>query len=139
LGLLLIIVVPCLSADLTPGEKRRIGSAAEDALKDMISLWKEDRYEDLYDYGTGASRISISREGFVRQMKVKSWKLSTSWETIRDVEADVISVKLVYVRAKIGFKGIIGSGDTRFVTETFEMNLEGDKWRTNLFRILSCP
>jgi hypothetical protein len=71
-------------------------------------------------------------------MKNKSWELSTSWETIRDVEADVVSPRSVYLRVKLGFRRKTG-GDTRFVTETFQMTLEGDRWRTGLYKILSCP
>jgi hypothetical protein len=137
-ALTLIIATPCFSADLTQGEKRRIGSNAEDALMEIISLWKDGKYEDLYEYGHRTDHVGLSKESFIGQMKGKSWELARSWETIRDIEADVASTTLVYVRAKVGFKRKSG-GDTRFSTVTFQMILEGDRWRTSLFKILWSP
>jgi hypothetical protein len=138
LAILLLFPTLLLSADLTPGEKRRIGSSAEEALREVISLWKDGKYEELYEYGYRTNQVSLSKETFIRRMKNKSWELSTSWETIRDVEADVVSPRSVYLRVKLGFRRKTG-GDTRFVTETFQMTLEGDRWRTGLYKILSCP
>ena len=138
LTILLVIPTSLLSADLTPGEKRRIGSSAEEALREVISLWKDGRYEELYEYGYRTNQVSLSKENFIRRMKNRSWELSTAWETIRDVEADVVSPRSVYVRARLGFTRKTG-GETKFVTETFQMTMEGDRWRTGLYKIISCP
>ena len=136
--ILLVIPTSLLSADLPPGEKRRIGSSAEEALREVISLWKEGKYEELYEYGYRTNQVSLSKENFIRRMKNRSWDLSTAWETIRDVEADVVSPRSVYVRARLGFRRKTG-GETKFVTETFQMTMEGDRWRTGLYKIISCP
>lgn len=138
LTILLVIPTSLLSADLAPGEKRRIGSSAEEALREVISLWKEGKYEELYEYGYRTNQVSLSKENFIRRMKNRSWDLSTAWETIRDVEADVVSPRSVYVRARLGFRRKTG-GETKFVTETFQMTMEGDRWRTGLYKIISCP
>lgn len=138
LTILLVIPTSLLSADLPPGEKRRIGSSAEEALREVISLWKEGKYEELYEYGYRTNQVSLSKENFIRRMKNRSWDLSTAWETIRDVEADVVSPRSVYVRARLGFRRKTG-GETKFVTETFQMTMEGDRWRTGLYKIISCP
>jgi hypothetical protein len=137
-AILLVIPPLLLSADLTPAEKRRIGSSAEEALREVISLWKDGKYEELYEYGYRTNQVSLSRENFIRRMKNKSWELSTAWETIRDVEADVVSPRSVYLRARLGFRRKTGD-ETRFVTETFQMTMEGDRWRTGLYKIISCP
>lgn len=135
---LLIIPTSLFSADLTPGERHRIGLSAEEALKEVISLWKDGKFEELYEYGYRTNQVSLSKENFVRRMKNKSWELSTAWEAIRDVEADVVSPRSVYVRTKLGFRNKKG-GETKFVTETFQMTMEGDRWRTGLYKIISCP
>ena len=137
-AILLVIPTLLLSADLTPAEKRRIGSSAEEALREVISLWKDGKYEELYEYGYRTNQVSLSRENFIRRMKNKSWELSTAWETIRDVEVDVVSPRSVYLRARLGFRRKTGD-ETRFVTETFQMTMEGDRWRTGLYKIISCP
>ncbi len=138
LAYLLVIPTLLFGADLTPGEKRRIGSSAEEALKEVISLWKDGKYEELYEYGYRTNQVSLSKENFIRKMKKKSWELSTAWETVREVETDVVSPRSVYVRAKLGFRKKTG-GETKFVTETFQMTMEGDRWRTGLYKIISCP
>jgi len=138
LAVLLIIPISLLGADLTPEERRRIGSSAEAALKEVISLWKDGKYEELYEYGYRTNQVSLSKENFIRRMKNKSWELSTAREAIRDVEADVVSSRSVYVRAKLEFRKKTGD-ETRFVTETFQMTMEGDRWRTGLYKIISCP
>lgn len=135
---LVLIPTLVLSANLTPTEKRRIEYEAAEALKTMISLWKDGKFEELYEYGNRANQVSISKENFIRQMHHKSWVLASSWETIRNVEGDVASSRSVYVRAKIGYKRKMG-GDPRFVTETFKMSLEGGRWRTDLSKILRSP
>jgi len=136
--ILLVIPASLFSADLTPGEKRRIGSSAEEALKEVIFLWKDGKYEELYEYGYRTNQVSLSKEKFIKRMRNKPWELATSWETIRDVETDVVSLRSVYVRAKLGFRKKSG-GETKFVTETFQMTMEGDRWRTGLYKIISCP
>ncbi len=138
LAILLIIPTSLLSTDLTPEERRRIGSSAQEALKEVISLWKDGKYEELYEYGYRTNQVSLSKENFIRRMKNKPWELSTAWEAVRDVEADVVSPRSVYVRAKLGFRKKTGD-ETRFVTETFQMTMEGDRWRTGLYKIISCP
>ena len=138
LTILLIIPTLLVSADLTPEERRRIGSSAREALKEVISLWKDGKYEELYEYGYRTNQVSLSKENFIRRMKNKSWELSTAWEAVRDVEADVVSPRSVYVRAKLGFRKKTAD-ETRFVTETFQMTMEGDRWRTGLYKIISCP
>jgi hypothetical protein len=138
LTILLIIPTLLVSADLTPEERRRIGSSAREALKEVISLWKDGKYEELYEYGYRTNQVSLSKENFIRRMKNKSWELSTAWEAVRDVEADVVSPRSVYVRARLGFRKKTAD-ETRFVTETFQMTMEGDRWRTGLYKIISCP
>ena len=138
LATLLVIPTSLVSADLTPEERRQIGSSAREALKEVISLWKDGKYEELYEYGYRTNQVSLSKENFIKRMKNKSWELSTAWEAVRDVEADVVSPRSVYVRAKLGFRKKTGD-ETRFVTETFQMTMEGDRWRTGLYKIISCP
>jgi hypothetical protein len=138
LTILLIIPTLLVSADLTPEERRRIGSSAREALREVISLWKDGKYEELYEYGYRTNQVSLSKENFIRRMKNKSWELSTAWEAVRDVEADVVSPRSVYVRATLGFRKKTAD-ETRFVTETFQMTMEGDRWRTGLYKIISCP
>ncbi|HVO83323.1 MAG TPA: hypothetical protein VMU60_02745, partial [Syntrophobacteria bacterium] len=99
--LVLVSLVPSLafSGSLTPIEKKNIESDATDAFNMMFGLWKAGKYENLYEYGSRKSHASISKENFVIRMRKKSYELASSWETIRDREAEVASRKLVYMKA----------------------------------------
>jgi hypothetical protein len=126
------------SRDLTPTEKRKIESDATEAFDMIFRLWKDGKYEDLYEHGYRRSQTSISKENFVIKMRNKSHELASSWEAIRDIEAEVVSRRLVYVRAKIGYRKKVG-GDTKFRTETYRIEFEGDRWRIDLTKILRNP
>jgi len=39
------------SGELTPEEKRRIESGAIDTFETIISHWKRERYDEIYEYG----------------------------------------------------------------------------------------
>lgn len=118
--------------------KHRIESDAAEALRTIVSLWKDEKYEALYEYGTDASKVSMPKEKFVEKMKRKGWGLASSWETLRDIEARFKNPKLVYVTAKIGHKPKQG-GTVKFRTGIYPMTLEGGVWRINLSKILSAP
>jgi hypothetical protein len=105
----------------------------------MFGLWKAGKYEDLYGYGNRKSHSSISKEQFVTKMKKKSYELASSWEAIRDIETDAASRKSVYIKAKMGYRSKGGAGDTKFRTETYRLELEGDRWRIDLSKILRSP
>jgi len=138
---LLVSLVPSFSfaGGLTATEKKEIESTATRAFDMIFGLWKAGKYEDLYEYGCRRNHTSISKENFVTKMRKKSYELASSWETIRDLEAEAVSRKLVYMRAKIGYRSKTGAGDTKFRTETHRMELEGDRWRIDLSKILRSP
>jgi hypothetical protein len=125
-------------AEKEPVNKLKIESGAAEALRIIVSLWKEENYGSLYEYGTDASKGSMSKEDFAHKMKNKKWGLAPSWETLQNMEAQYKHPKLVYVTAKIGYKTKRG-GNVRFQTETYQMKLENGLWRANLSKILSAP
>lgn len=116
----------------------KIESDAAEALRTIVSLWKEEKYEALYGYGTDSSRVAVSKERFVHRMGKKNWVLASSWETLQDVEAKFKKTTLVYVTARIGHKPKQG-GSTKILTETYQMKLENGVWKTDLSKILRAP
>ncbi len=121
-----------------PVNKNKIESDAAQTFNIIISLWKDEKYDALYQHGTLASRASISKEKFVQKMRTNKWGLAPSWETVQNVEPEMRTPNLVYVRAKIGHKPKQGRG-VRFETKTFQMRLEKGEWKTDLSKILSSP
>ncbi len=118
--------------------QHRIESDATEALRTIVSLWKDEKYEALYEYGTDASRVTMSKERFVQRMKKKNWGLAPSWETLQDVEAKYNKPTLVYVTVRIGHRPKQG-GDTKTLKETYQMKLENGAWKTDLSKILRAP
>jgi hypothetical protein len=118
--------------------RSKVESDAADAFQAIVSHWKDGNFEAVYQYGTHKSRAGIAKENFVQKMGKKSWGLASSWETIRNIEAEFKSSTVVYITAKIGYKQRQG-GDVRALTESFEMKLENGLWRTDLSKILQAP
>jgi hypothetical protein len=119
-------------SQLTRGEKRRIQSGAMDTFETIMSLWKRERFDEIYEYGDRISREQLSKETFSSGMK-SSYRLASSWETVRDIEPEIGSPKRVYLKALMGFAFPSDCwGDTTFFTKIFEMTLEKDEWRIDL-------
>lgn len=125
------------SGELTPGEKRRIESGATDTFETIISLWKRERFDEIYEYGDRISRKMMSKEIFTSDMR-RRCKLAYAWETVQDIGVvEIISPTNVYLKAKLGFRGPLF--ETIFCTQIFEMTLEDkDEWRIDLSKIYHC-
>jgi len=118
-----------------PINLNKIESDVIEAFKTVISLWKDEKYEALYEHGDKKSQIAIRREDFERGMKGKPVGLASSWETMKDIRVDIESSTRVHTTAKIGYKFKTG-GDTRHRTETYLMTLEKGSWKIDLQKIL---
>jgi len=122
------------SGELSPGEKRRIESGATNTFEMIIFFLKRERFDEIYEYGDRISRERISNDMFISRMR--GYKLASSWETVRDIEVEIMSSNRVYLKATLGFPGpraYGASGETTFRTEVFEMTLQDkDEWRIDL-------
>ena len=115
--------------ELTPGEKRRIESGAIYTFETIVSLWKREKFDEMYEYGDQISQELMSKETFSSRMK-SSATLASSWETVRDIEVEIVSPKRVKLKATLGFRGPFFK--TYFHTQIFEMTLEKGEWRIDL-------
>ena len=116
-------------------DKNRIEGDVVESVKTILSLWKDGKYDELYDHGDQKSRRAISREDFEHRMRKKGIGLASSWETLRDIQVDVESTTLAYAKVRIGFKPKRG-GETIFRTETYRLPFEKGMWRISLQKIL---
>ncbi len=141
--MLILLFFPELALSAKAGEGSRkqivdhskIESDVIEAFRTIISLWKDEKYEALYEHGDKKSRTSIRKEDFEHRMKNKELGLASSWETARDIRVEVESPTRVHTTAKIGYKSKKG-GDARYRTETFLMTLEKGAWKIDLQKIL---
>jgi hypothetical protein len=116
--------------------RNRIEGDVVESLKTILSLWKDGRYDLLYDWGDQKSRATVNKENFEHRMGKKGIGLASSWETMQDIQVDVKSATLAYATVKIGFKPLRG-GETRFRTETYRMSFEKGMWKISLTKLLS--
>jgi hypothetical protein len=154
LGLVSVLVV-CLCAcpgtgqaqELTPNDLKQIAFAAQRGFEHILQLWKDQRFAELYEFGTFASQVDISPEAFVRYMSYAPRTLQCCWLLLQHVESRVVAPDTVYVRARVGFKNkefLVLRGQNRFLargfaeqeTLTFVVRWEEARWRIDLFRIL---
>ena len=121
-----------------PVNLRRIESDVTDAFENIIFLWKNGKYDALYECGSLKSCKHVSKEDFEKRMAKQSWELATSWETVRKIQVSVKNSTLAYVTATIGYKPKTG-GEPRFQTKTYEMRFEKNVWRIGLEKLLHFP
>lgn len=116
-------------------DKNRIEGDVVESVKTVLFLWKDGKYNELYDCGDQKSRRAVRREDFEHQMKKKGIRLASSWETLRDIQVDVESATLAYATVRVGFKPKKG-GETVFRTETYRLAFEKGMWKISLQKIL---
>ena len=81
--------------------RNKIEGDVIESVKTILSLWKDGKYNAMYDHGDQKSRRAVNREDFERRMVKKGIGLASSWETIRDIEVDVSRVESQKRKAKM--------------------------------------
>jgi len=145
---LLVVPVPGTAHELTTDELKRIAFSAQRGFEHIVQLWKDQRFAELYEFGTFASQVDLSPEAFARYMAYATRTLQCCWLTLQNVESRLVALDTVYVKARMGFKNkefLVLRGHHRFLargfaeqeTLTFAVRWEEPRWRIDLFRILA--
>jgi len=116
--------------------KNKIEGDVIESVKTILTLWKDEKYDLLFDHGNQKSRGTVNKEDFEHRMRKKGIGLASSWETIRDIQVDVKNATLAYATVKIGLRPSRG-GETKFRTETYRMSFEKGMWKIDLAKLLS--
>lgn len=127
--------------------KEEVIVAAQSAFMEIVTLWKNEKYGELYEYGTLRSQQRLSREDFEKRMRKTKKRLECCWATAQDVKGIYKSSTKVHIKAKMGYRFAGSSNpihksipqvseDSSFEHETFYLIFQDDRWRVNLFRIL---
>jgi len=144
---LFVCPVPGRAQELTPNDLKQIAFAAQRGFEHILQLWKDQRFVELYEFGTFASQVDISPEAFARYMSYATRTLQCCWLLFQHVENRVVAPDTVYVKARVGFKNkefLVLRGHNRFLargfaeqeTLTFAVRWEETRWRVDLFRVL---
>ena len=151
------VLILGLSLFLMPGiahteqtDEVRVAHEAEGAFKEIVSLWKEERYEDLYGYGLRETQNLISKQVFSKLMRESNVRLQCCWTTMNHVSGIAFSQIKATVKATMGYEKFSpvqessGTGQSQhwnvtstFKEETFSFKLEDGTWKIDLADILS--
>jgi hypothetical protein len=102
---------------------------AQRSFEEMMDLWSNGKYEELWESGTDSSKARIWREDFVTIMNRSPRVPDVGWMRERSISVTMKSPSSALVRAEIGF--IIDGQDTQ-ETRVFQLFREGEEWRISL-------
>lgn len=133
-------LAPAPAAACEPG----VAAGAEAAFREILALWKAERYEALYERGYLEHRVELPKADFVRLMRREDRVLQCCWLMVRDVRV-ACDAGAVYVTATIGyevsgylFDGRAWARDTapRDVEETWRLLWQDGAYRVDLYQVL---
>ncbi len=147
LSLFLTAVTSLAKSPPSEEEKNEMIASARSAFMEMVTLWKDEKFAGLYEYGTLRSQQRLSREEFEERMRKAKKRLECCWATVQDVQGVYRSKTEVHIKAKMGYRpsGTLSSrrrNDSQisenpsFAHETFYLIYQDGRWRVNLYRIL---
>lgn len=139
---------PGLAQELTAEDLKQIAFTAQRGFEHILQLWKDQRFVELYGFGTFASQVDLSPEAFERYMSYATRTLECCWLLLQNVESRIVAPDTAYVKARVGFKNkefLVVRGQHHFIargfaeqeTLTFAVRWEEARWRIDLFRILA--
>src|SRR5713101_4088980 len=145
---LFVSPVSGIAQELSPDDLKHIAFTAQRGFEHILQLWKDQRFAELYEFGTFASQVDLSPEAFERYMSYATRTLQCCWLLLQHVESRIVAPDTVYVKARVGFKNkefLVLRGQHHFIargfaeqeTLTFAVPWEEARWRIDLFRILA--
>ncbi|KAF0221394.1 MAG: hypothetical protein FD174_532 [Geobacteraceae bacterium] len=136
LALLLALIVSFCAVYPAQGKspympEDELKAEARQGLEEILDLWREGKYADLYERTSGGKQ---TKESFVAKLSDAVCKPACCWEKMQDVKVGIKGDSSAEIRAKLGFEG--GKG-TEFKTRSFRLVKEDGVWRIGQSDILS--
>ncbi len=125
-------------AEPNPAERKKIAEQALESFKQMVNLWREELYFDLYDFGMEATKTRISREEFAQRMVRLSWVPEGELNP-RFLKTDFRFRTMVYVRVRILYRNKFKPTETFSKDQTVLLLFEGKTWRIDLIQLVRSP
>ena len=135
-----VTLLPARTARSEPNyfEKRKIELQALEAFKQVISLWREEVYFELYDSGMEESQARISREDFAQRM------VELSWVPRGELNPKFLKLRyhfrtMVYVTARVPYRHKFDQTRAFSKDQTIVLVQEQGKWRVDLIELIRSP
>lgn len=130
--ILITMAIP-VSARVHRGEHRDVQTDAGSGLGEILDLWRNGDYEELWL--RTKSKSGQSKESFVGRLESAGRRPACCWEKLQDVTVTAVDDRKATVQAKVGLEG--NGLSTEFVTKRFKMVNENGFWKMSMSDILS--
>ena len=131
--LVTVVVLVFLLVGAGTGSASETASPLEKSMSDTLDIWREGRYEHLFEQL--AHRGKISRETFVKNMRESTILPACCWQKMQDFRVlnEKSSEATVYV--KIGLDGAPGAAGS--MTREFKLTHQEGLWKMQLADVFS--
>ena len=119
-------------------EQRKIEAQALEGFRRVITLWQEEVYFELYDFGMAATKARISREDFAQRMVELSWVPQGELNP-KFLKSRFRFRTMVYVSARVQYRHKFNPDRTFFKDHTFLLLEEKGSWRVDLIQLVRAP
>lgn len=143
---IVVLVLLCMSSAWS-ARSAPVAEGAEDAFMAVMILWRDGKFDEMYERSRAASHKSLPRKVFVSRMQTAPLRIQCCWKTLQNVEVRGRSSKTVEISADLGFDVVgvtkrrrghpalaVGSSVERH--ETFTMRWSEGEWRFDLPAVL---
>lgn len=128
-----ILIVLSLLLPVVPAGAGSTPAALEQAMSDTLDLWREGRYEQLYD--RLAHRGRTSREQFVARMRDTSVRPACCFQKLENFKVLNEKRTEATVYARVGLEGTPDAA--RSSTREFKLTHEEQVWKMQLADVFS--
>ncbi len=133
---MLILAVMLFGAGPVQGKTPYMGedelkAEAERGLGEILDLWRDGKYDELYDRTLAGTQ---TKESFIGRLAVAPFRPVCCWEKMQEVRVNLKSDDSAAIRARIGLEGASG---TTYKTRDFKLSKEDGVWRISQADVLS--
>ncbi len=119
-------------------EMREVEAQALEAFRNIMGLWQEELYFELYDHGMEATKSRINLENFAQRMVELSW-LPQGELNPKFLKSRFRFRTMVYVSARVQYRHKFNPDRTFFKDHTFLLLEEKGSWRVDLIQLVRAP
>lgn len=126
-----------LAKEPNPYEVERIQEQITSSFKDLMEIWREELYFEMYEKGQQRSKVILQKGDFAQRMVDLKWKPRLEGEKIEEIK--VIYRNFARLTCTIPF--IHKINQKRFLTKRFTLQLilEKGQWKYDLKTFIRAP
>ena len=119
-------------------EKQDIEAQALEAFRQILGLWKEELYFELYENGMESTKKQVSLEDFAQRMVELAW-LPQGVLNPKFLKSKFRFRTMIYVSARVKYRHKFNPDKIFFKDHTFLLLEEKGTWRIDLVQLVRAP